>query len=130
MTRYYYTDPLAAAWMARHFGMRYESPVRTSSNPQWDNAMFYVNRNGNWHNVEYYIHPDSLHLLEPKEGDLLECNNTNKLLYGICLAFDKLAESVCVESDSGHWSIGDSRVKIIQRNNIPFMWPEKEESND
>ena len=68
--RYFYTDPLAAAWMAKHFGMEFDwfsdqgnGPVaQTPESIAHD--ILYPGTGG-----RYYIHPDSLHLLEPQARD-------------------------------------------------------------
>ena len=57
--RYYYTDPLAATWMAQKFGMKFES--------DFDFAVMIIQydlmrRNGKKVS-NIYIHPDSENLL-------------------------------------------------------------------
>src|SRR5258708_34729609 len=66
---YFYTDLLAAAWMAKHFGMFLTLPTLKSFD--------YANQKGfKWESIahgpyseKYYVHPDSLHALEPQVGD-------------------------------------------------------------
>lgn len=108
--RHFYRDPLAAAWMAKHFGMRFSG---------WDAEYvlsdFFCLDDGyeiSERECSYYIHPDSLHLLEPKDGDLLEWD------YG--------AGVVGYKGGCGEGQFGDRVRSIIQRNGIPFMWPETE----
>lgn len=65
MTKYFYDDPIAAAWMAKHFGMEF---VIEPSGDVVTWKEFGVVSLKSW--VErFYIHPDSLHLLEPQNGD-------------------------------------------------------------
>lgn len=111
MTKFFYTDPLAAAWMADKFGMKFSSHIKSLSNPQWDNASMFVNRNGNWVNDHFYIHLDSLHLLEPQVGDIQEVTDIElgNFIHRMLTIHDFLPNA-----------------KIIQRNDIPFMWPEVE----
>lgn len=137
MAKYFYTDPLAAAWMAKHFGMRFTSENRTTL--AWDKefSCFYLpddSRAEQEFNGNHYIHPDSVHLLEPKVGDLFighrdALYRADETLYpkqggewepGVCWRI--------VDCHSRYFpsAWGDER-KIIQRNGIPFMWPEKEE---
>lgn len=61
--KYYYTDPLAAAWMAKHFEMEFWGCERKISK---DLILACINDPfcPGWE-----IHPDSLHLLEPNKGD-------------------------------------------------------------
>src|SRR4051794_7466770 len=61
--RYFYTDPLAAAWMARHFGMRYQAL------PSHITSYDFIEGSLDGGDGPYIIHPDSLHLLEPQIGD-------------------------------------------------------------
>lgn len=74
--RYLYTDPLAAAWMAKQFGMRFCD--RTGFSVSADPSMWYM---ADRHHIagSLYVHPDSLHLLEPQQDDLGLATNTNNL---------------------------------------------------
>jgi hypothetical protein len=79
---YFYTDPLAAAWMQKHYGMRFLTPH--GDELRWfDGKMMFGKPyplegsvlEGKTLLIEsldpHYIHPDSLHLLEPRAGDLV-----------------------------------------------------------
>jgi hypothetical protein len=115
MTRLYYSDPLAAAYMAKHFGMRFEFGERYVSE-RWsselgadeqaiiESCLTTTDAYDPKHVDKYYIHPDSLHLLEvnPK-SDLT--------LAGIANAMDAMPPVA---------------NRIIQRNGLAFMWPEQE----
>jgi hypothetical protein len=88
MSRAYYIDPLAAAWMAKHFGMIFvhhyagwlPTPFLNDGRPGGAYLPEWFNRGlrdypdhgkdtrGN--QIKFYIHPDSMHLLEPQEGDV------------------------------------------------------------
>lgn len=130
MTRYYYTDPLAAAWMAKHFGFTYVAPDGEPA----------MGIEGVWLCAElgltrFYIHPDSVGLLEPREGDVIDMRPD-----GFCHIF--LPDNDYDGLDTQHGDIaehftsnatmkGDVPMietdwKIIQRNGIPFHWPEVE----
>ena len=98
--KYFYTDPLAAAWMAKHFGMEF----------QYQSDGILVNFPSEWlheaiasktFNDKAYIHPSSLHLLNFQKGD--------------------------IEIDIPIGIQGAVRREIIQRNGIAFMWPQVEE---
>ena len=126
MTRWFYNDPLAAAWMAKHFGMNlycrnddaemaeYELPEAQREYP-FGHAMIDDGCTAEtWGAViseslgrRAYVHPDSLHLLEPVHGDVLMQNG-----------------SAFVWSKFGGQNV--QSATIIQRNEIPFMWPEVE----
>ena len=95
--RYFYTDPLAAQWMDEKFQMRFVDP----SEPVW------------WHvdpiPPKIFVHPDSLHLLEMRHGDIILDQNGNP------------------DVQAGEMS--SAGCKIIQRKGIAFMWPESEAAN-
>lgn len=104
MTIYYYNDPLAAAWMAKNFGMKFhENGIRR--------AVLCGNKLDDLCE-KFEVHPDSLHLLEPQREDVIECisqQNVPKILCGYYHEEIKIP------------------VRIIQRNGIAFMIPESEE---
>jgi hypothetical protein len=111
--RYFYTDPLAAAWM-KHYGMVFRENDEGWVDPLMDKRDRYI------------ICSDSLHLLEPQVGDLLH------IVRGFC-SYYKTVESIStggVWSDGEHWDIATKEPlhdwEIIQRNGIAFMWPEEE----
>jgi hypothetical protein len=126
--RFFYTDALAAAWQAKHFEMRFwNGGHEIHVLPLVDGE-----GTGRW-----YIHPDSLHLLEPKEGDLVK--------YGLLSHFGVIGDRCEYDVEDGklfrlsqttEWDMGESfgffaskrDAKIIQRNGIPFHWPQFEES--
>lgn len=130
MKRYYYTDPLAAAWMARHYGMMFG--IRHYEKIIWDCEA--QGMSGDWHPIKdwehiaadaadgnaqpaYYIHPDSLHLLEPQVGDLVRWGYNRK---DVCEGVFTWSSSADLHSDN--WG------QVFQRNGIAFHWPESEEA--
>ena len=121
MTRYYYTDVLAAAWMTKHFGMKLTYGY-------WDADFlgYGIGLIEDCADIEdflclvgkgekFYIHPDSLHLLKPTAGDFCIASR---------LGFPDHAIYI-LESDDFR---EDVSIKIIQRNYIPFMRPESDEA--
>lgn len=114
--RYYYTCPLKAAYMAKYFGIKLcdrtlkESLVHLGDEFRYES----VSIDGLWKSKYFdadkiiYIHPDSLILLESKVGDI------------ITYPFQSF-----FQLEKGNSKIIDGG-KIIQRNGIPFMWPEVE----
>lgn len=102
---YFYTDPLAAAWMAKHFGMQFDScPSNSHFTPEGAPLSFYPS--------QYIVHPDSLHLLEPQPDDIVLVNDgegANHLTW---------------------WRDGmDAKavVAILQRDGVPFIRSERGE---
>lgn len=108
--RYFYTDPLAANWMMKHFGMRMQHLASDGVKYQdvtWPDEWFV-----HWHS-KMYIHPDSLHILEPQNGDI-GINSINS------------PGEFEIDGFRDRESIDVGECKIILRNNISFMWPESE----
>jgi hypothetical protein len=67
--RFFYRDPLAAAWMAKHFGMQYTEKLKTFGKTDWQDPECYLAglpRSGKteWSRCNYYIHHDSYPILE------------------------------------------------------------------
>jgi hypothetical protein len=105
--RYYYDDPLAASWMAKHFGMRFET---------WTGGV--PADIGDLGNI--YIHPDSLHLLEPQDMDVMEGTGS------LDRSFWKMMG--VPPEDEGKSYYDSVPARIIQRNGLVFHWPHTEES--
>lgn len=143
MTRYFYTDPLAAAWMAKHFGMRFFTGDQTAAKwhdePATDGTSSRIRVVDEW--VECWtsdpdiiqsainwpcrIHPDSLHLLEPQEGDLVTLGGQEE---GAALLAGTTAGGFYYRQYGiAHHACSRGSVKqVIQRNSKPFHWPESE----
>lgn len=121
MKRAYYTDPLAAAWMAKHHGMLFYDPQSPLGRPFSVCGSGYeanmVFRADYRHDPQYfYIHPDSMALLEPMAGDLMHGLEDDG--YFILLSPGHNPRPII------EW---DDPCIIIQRNGRAFHWPEWEE---
>jgi hypothetical protein len=112
MKRYFYTDPLAAAWMAKHFGMQIFAWATDSVS---DCEHIARDKRCSPPSQNYLVDACSLSLLEPQEFDMV--------LYPDG-AFTRIVGST-VGIDKAKITIGNGG-KIIQRNGISFMWPESE----
>jgi hypothetical protein len=106
--RYFYTDPLAAAWMEKRHCFRFSCDVFTTFTPAKDERLLKA-----VFEPYFYIHSDSLHLLEPKPDDLVQWLITD----GSGKPFKGFG---AVSYYEGYGKI----ERIIERNGIPFMWPE------
>lgn len=112
--KYFYTDHLAAAWMATYYGMKFTTENGNDSSFITP-IHFHEPENGDCYFGKLYIHPDSLHLLEPMDDDK-----------GVDDSPDQCEHM-------GRWvKANDCRpvidkVRIDKRNGVAFMWPEKEE---
>ena len=111
MMHYFYTDPLAAAWMAKHFGMKMAIP---DGKQGWTLNQLII---AFQIDSPIHIHPDSLPLLEPRDGDI----NIKGLVYMHCSFHNKMS---WVDLHCGNYC--EERGQTIRRNGLPFMWPESE----
>ncbi len=120
----FYTKPLAAEYMAKELGVKY---TNESGAP-----LKYLD--GNWYVMwssdspdlytgRFYIHPDSYRILEPQEGDIVNVDMPERIEVGEVVS-DGLVHI------SEYHALHDPKygdiIKIIQRNNKPFFWPESE----
>jgi hypothetical protein len=123
--RYFYRDPLAAAWMHRHFGMRLETQ-RLSHPDQMkevDSEMLGSHMIAAFSftfTTRFYVHPDSLSLLEPREGD------EGVDGYGEQCTFRDGEWRIPHPVTSGADAWPTDPVTIDKRDGLSFMWPEQE----
>ena len=122
----YYKDPLAAAYMAREFGVRV-----CASETFW----------GEYKNIEdiandtpnFYIHLDSFNILEPQVGDITQATdfvlNPHMCISEVIEDCDdtRLYPYDAINKHIANNLFNDGGLRIIQRNNKPFFWPEVEE---
>ena len=64
--KYYYDDPLISAYMSMTFRVRFETPT-----PDYYKLIWSIESNtfSSERSSEYYIHPKSLDVFKPQEGD-------------------------------------------------------------
>ena len=114
--RYFYCDPLAAAWMQEHFGMRF---VSRDSGKEFEKSLLVFNAGSPVESIRkgqvYVVHPESLPLLEPKLGDLVFAGRPDNDL-GEILEFGPFVH----KEAQAHLRV----VEIIQRDGKAFHWPE------
>ena len=108
MSRYYYTCPIQAAYMAKEFGMVFTEMYSAEIEILDGNLVVsdIVDVDGG----KFYIRPDSEKLLEQEAGDLCapkDFDNTGSAFPAAIL--------------------GANAGKIMQRNGKPFFWPEQEQ---
>ena len=124
--KYFYTDPLAAAWMAKHFGMKFEIEYDTLYFGEGDHKGKRINVNPlmtlkfnkdafDSKTLEWVISTDSLHLLEPQVGDLWIATAPDTESEFWYLSHKMMQAEILREMPSN--------FVCIQRNGIPFMWP-------
>lgn len=115
--RYFFTHPLAVAWMNDRHGMRFCFPDGREVPEDMD-------INPSLMGFKFYIHPDSLHLLEPQVGDIF-MNIGSDPLNGVEIwESPQIMDKGCLNIHNKYQK--NHLPKIIQRNSIAFMWPKSE----
>lgn len=118
--RLYYDCPLKAAYMVKHHGMRFQVDDGGTLNT------IVVGMEHLTQSVSgrFYIHPNSLHLLEPQAGDIYISQDT------VC-QIKELDRGIITEI-TVEWECRDRYPankfdgKIIFRSGKAFHWPESE----
>lgn len=150
MTRAFYTDPHAAAWMTKHHGMQLYCPVwqgdgvaKKQSNlpvPLWVYGRIIEATSRKSLGVDSFtISQESMELLNPKVGDFVLCrwpqtkDHFQRQVIGWVTTIEENIDEQNVWVRSDNYSSADedsqfdiSEVKIIQRNGLAFHWPEFE----
>jgi len=126
----YYDDPLIAAYMCREFGVKFEYDIDVSRllhNAQVSQIGTPVPRS--------HIHPDSLDIFKPKDGDLFVTEEPTKRNFtqGIpdIIRFDKSYHTVKYDDEDnmgvvtggGTWL---DVLRIIERDGKQFFTPKEE----
>lgn len=129
--KYYYTDPIKAAWMTQNFNIGYIN-INTWDDSYSIGAYDFISNviipessmgfacapfEGTLTDKKFYIHPDCYEMLKPQVGDLLACDTK--------VWWAQFKEQL----------IDDERLKrpeyanyrVIQRNGKAFFMPECEE---
>lgn len=104
MKRAYYDDPLKAAYMAKYFGMWFTRESYHITLCDILDSIYEADP------APCYIHPDSLHLLEPKNGDVIIINNGYHTPY---------AANYRLAPETRRSTI----KRIIERDGKTFHWP-------
>lgn len=125
MTRYYYTDPIAAAWMVRHHDLKVTTDVIAGNGkreqkpiPLWAWGRVIENWAMSAYSERFYISPESESLLEPRIGDLVTVNGGQDAHIAFHQDF--------VDALKANYGQFAGPIKIIQRDGKAFHWPQKE----
>jgi len=126
----YYTCPIEAAYMTRYFEVKFISAYDEYlvCGISDGSAIWYL-KGGDvpipYIQDEFFIHPDSLFIFEPREDDIIINQGY------ICQAHGdyEYNDLVVVRSLSvvRHANPFDTQNRIIQRNNRPFLMPKTEQ---
>jgi len=142
--RYYYDCPIEAAYMAENFKMKFFKFLHEGSqdNIATELRHFFTGEDyGDWlypAAKRFYIHPESLHLLEPKINDVFHdaAGDYGWGIVGKVCGDPGINQEVAEIQRSQHlyallhitrkMKEKDSSISIIQRYGNPFIWPKKE----
>jgi hypothetical protein len=115
--RYFYDDPLATAWMAKHFGVQFDCPslAGIAIRAIIEDGNFIFDRLIGVELFRAYFHPDSLPILAPLEGD----KDEDGYIYHSTVKWWLLEakERIFNRGSDSH---------TAQRQGRPFFWPQKE----
>lgn len=75
--RHYYTDPLAAVWMAKHFRMKLLAGTFCLQHESVDTFLRLLAEGFPFERM--VLHPESVELLEPRIGDVVEDDSRAKV---------------------------------------------------
>ena len=108
--RYFYTSPIAAAWMAKNFGMVITYANQNVMTPgDFGHCVTNIMEPDGHNSAPYYIASQSVGLLDAQEGDLLTGKNRKAFMF-----YDEEITA-------------NGNPRVAERNGIPFMWPEIED---
>jgi len=125
MTKLYYNDPLASAYMAREFEIRFTDHHGEEIQPDGYATLEFVYPDrkpedyltGNHYMLDdFYIHPDSLDIFKAKVGDLLACDTK--------VWWAQYIEQIPT-ADKLKW-VEYANFRVIQRNGKHFFTPREE----
>ena len=133
-TRYFYTDPLAAAWMMFHQGVKIDGNSYARIRLDKFCTKIEVYHMEDWFAPKFYVHPDSLPLLTPRVGDLVTNTfrgNHGRECSGVVESMANGGASAVIttcERHNGkrHFFESVSQLIVLQRDGKPFHWPESE----
>lgn len=135
MLKMYYTDQIAAAYMAREFGVKFEESISFLTAQGWQDQLRDLHPEKLMDDDfapslgRYYIHPDSLPIFEPMVGDLVTAKN-DFVQYVAFVEKEGLAkcnyhQPMVILKQDGQCPF--KVTSIIQREGKPFFWPEVEQ---
>jgi len=121
--RLYYDCPISAAYMAKNFNVDFTN--QTNSYRYWYADL--VENINDEREEKLYIHPDSLSIFEPQEGDLVTTSGYPAKIIGKLLGkTDCFAVEFGSKNDPSYAYKKDIDL-IIERNGKPFIMPQQGE---
>ena len=121
MSKLYYDDALAAAYMAREFGIKSQYYDQEAQEFK-DERIRTIYESIPYNNQKFYIHPNSCSVFEPMVGDLVtNIGNVGWMVNGFEV-HDNITHLVH-HTANGKMFTRMSEAVIIQRNSKPFFTP-------
>jgi hypothetical protein len=127
--RFFYSDSRAAAHMAKHFGMAFDvNDFDGVMFRKWGDWQAFLT--GNFHHFQkgpakWYIHPESLSLLEPREDDYV-CIASEGLVGRVFLDLQGTLRVIPVNENGVGRLLERPDLLVTQRNGIAVLWPQSE----
>lgn len=141
--RAYYTDPLVSMYMSREFGVKLEVAYRDSIKRMENGYVDFLDfqckvedapltltmreLTGAFcdkftHDFQIYIHPDSMHIFEPREGD----NNITGMVFYAEKTIEEYTHPAGWYQNAGCYGT-DARIDM--RDKKHFFWPKWEKDD-
>jgi len=132
MERYVYGDALAAAWMAKRFGMTFDAELPDGSVAATaaidERALLHTAPNA-WLDRRFVLRPECLGLLEPRLGDLIERHDCFYFVvtdeeHASADAVSSLKNQTAAISKVRAWPRPEETL-IRMRAGVPFFHPDR-----
>lgn len=117
--KYFYTDPLKAAWMTKHFGIKCKHPSGGICTLNFFGYEFTSEDI-----IKYYIHPDCHAMLEPQVGDMI--SHIGMRGWRIDSMDDTNFYHLPMGTELPSLTLKADKPNIIQRNGKAWFTPEEE----
>lgn len=119
----YYDCKIKAAYMSKYFAVHFKSGLGQSLYFDGGSDFRTEKDCGIYMGEKFYINPNSLHIFNPIERDFVYFK-TLKKIFMISFEPTGYPSELSKESANGKFR---NELTIIQRNNLPFIMPEKGE---
>jgi hypothetical protein len=134
--KFFYTDPLAAAWQAKHFEIKIfttglDNGVHPKRIRDWDEDAMSIAEDvaRDVATDRYYIHAESMNVLHPRIGDLIvwDAYKDKSWGYGCNVRLNEKHDLSGIWRDIFHDTTGTAtNVRIIERAGKLFHRPESD----
>lgn len=119
--RLYYTCAIQAAYMAKHFGVRFDDDNFKKGEEWAEGNILYFQQ------LRYYIAPESEAIFEPKLKDIAKSNSSEEVGEIVSKSPYEQRVALARADDENCFIFRDSEISIIMRDNKQFFAPEKDQ---